>query len=96
MREELDCYHAQIPTKFSSSYKIVDPLEWWKTHEDEFPRLAMLARRYLCVMATSVSCERIFSTSGWIVNKRRCSLSDERISTLMLIRCNRQHTNAGD
>jgi len=64
VEQELNCYHAQKPMKFTSGYKAINPFEWWKEHEDEFPWMVMLARRYLCVMATSVSCERVFSTCG--------------------------------
>ena len=30
--------------------------------------------RYLCVLATSVPCERLFSSAGYIVNERHSSL----------------------
>ena len=68
-----------------------DPLAWWREHQHEYPRLAKLARRYLCIMATSVPCERAFSKAGWIVNKRRCALSDDHISTLLFVSFNQQH-----
>lgn len=31
----------------------VNPLEWWKTQEINFPRLEKLAKKYLCVPASS-------------------------------------------
>ena len=68
-----------------------NPLSWWKEHEREYPRLAQLARRYLCISPTSVPCERVFSKGGWIVNKRRCSLSSDRASTLLFVSYNKQH-----
>lgn len=58
------------------SRRVVDPLQWWAAHGRKFPRLAAMARRVLCVMPTSVQCERVFSKGGWL-NKRRCSLSAE-------------------
>jgi len=63
-------------------------LVWWKVHENEFPHLAELARKYLCIGATSVSCERVFSKSGWIVSKRRSCLSDKNVGILTFISCN--------
>ena len=49
----------------------VDPLIWWKTNAGSFKCLAILARKYLCVAATSVASERVFSTSGNIVSAKR-------------------------
>jgi len=53
------------------------PLAWWKENESVYPRLAILAKRYLAIMASSAPVERVFSTSGWLVSKRRCSMKDE-------------------
>jgi len=98
-QEELKRYHALPPCSFldspvsspSSAPSVGDPLSWWKEHEAKYPRLATLARRFLSVMATSVPSERVFSKSGWIANKRRCSLSDEKLSLLTFISCNKHH-----
>lgn len=32
-----------------------DPLSWWKSHEQVYPFLATLAKRYLCFPGTPVS-----------------------------------------
>ncbi|KAJ8333738.1 hypothetical protein SKAU_G00410570 [Synaphobranchus kaupii] len=44
-----------------------NPLEWWKQHEVNFPLVAMLAKKYLCIPTTSSPSERAFSASGNIV-----------------------------
>ncbi|KAK0145491.1 Zinc finger BED domain-containing protein DAYSLEEPER [Merluccius polli] len=36
-----------------------DPLEWWKASQTLYPRLSKLARKYLCIPATSAASERI-------------------------------------
>uniref|UniRef100_A0A8C6TE01 BED-type domain-containing protein n=1 Tax=Neogobius melanostomus TaxID=47308 RepID=A0A8C6TE01_9GOBI len=52
----------------------IDPMDWWKTNENKYPQLAKLASAYLCVPATSVPSERVFSTAGLIVNRLRSRL----------------------
>ena len=41
------------------------PLKWWKSEDTTFPLLAKMAKKYLCVCATSVASERIIQFS-WI------------------------------
>ena len=43
-----------------------DPLMWWKQHQEEFPRLARMARQYLTVPASSASTERLFRSVGLV------------------------------
>ena len=38
-----------------------DPLKWWTVHNELYPRLFIMVRKRLCVTATSVPCERLFS-----------------------------------
>ncbi|KAK0146663.1 putative AC9 transposase [Merluccius polli] len=45
-----------------------DPLAWWKAQVEEMPMLLKVARKYLCIPATSVPSERVFSTSGHILS----------------------------
>ena len=50
-------------------------LDWWKAKKEEYPTLARLARKYLCVPGTSTQAERVFSCMGLLLNKRRLSKS---------------------
>ena len=50
-----------------------NPLQWWARHQGEFPVLAQLARKFLCIMPSSASIERVFSTGGNAVSKKKCS-----------------------
>lgn len=49
----------------------ISPLEWWRQHEVNLPLVAMLAKKYLCVPATSSPSERAFSASGNIVTCKK-------------------------
>ncbi|XP_040181188.1 E3 SUMO-protein ligase ZBED1-like [Rana temporaria] len=59
-----------------------DPLMWWKLNSHRFPGLSRFVQTILCVPATSVPCERLFSSSGYIVNKMRSCLLPENVNTL--------------
>lgn len=65
-----------------------DPLEWWKKHEKRFPLVAKLARKYLCIPATSSPSERAFSKSGNIVSCHRASLKPTRVNQLVFLALN--------
>ncbi|XP_077100033.1 E3 SUMO-protein ligase ZBED1 [Siphateles boraxobius] len=59
-----------------------DPLAWWKENQSRFPLLAKIAKKYLCVCATSCASERVFSTMGNIVTPKRSHLKPEMVNML--------------
>ena len=63
-----------------------NPLTWWKLNSHRFSFLASFAKTVLCVPATSVPCERLFSSSGYIVNKTRAALLPENVTSLVCLR----------
>ncbi|XP_039472730.1 E3 SUMO-protein ligase ZBED1-like [Oreochromis aureus] len=62
-----------------------DPLVWWREHKGEFPRLSILAKKYLCIPATSSPSERVFSTGGDIVTCLRSSLKPQNVDRLVFL-----------
>ena len=56
-----------------------DPLAWWQSLEQNLPILSTLARKYLCICATSTASERLFSASGNVVVPKRSSLKPEMV-----------------
>ena len=63
-----------------------DPLLWWRlTHKVNFPRLSNMARKYLCMQATSSPSERIFSASGNNVSCQRSCLKPDMVNKLVFL-----------
>lgn len=58
---------------------------WWKTHETIYPAEAALARRYLAIPATSAPSERLFSTGGRVIEKRRAALKPSTARAIILV-----------
>jgi hypothetical protein len=61
-----------------------DPLQWWREHQQRFPVLARVARRFLCIPASSAPAERVWSTAGNTITEKRARLSDETVENLIL------------
>ncbi len=62
-----------------------NPLGWWKIHAGDFPIMAKVAQKYLCICASSSASERVFSTSGQIVSKRRSALKPDKVNMLVFL-----------
>ena len=62
-----------------------NPLQWWKSHHTNFPVLSQLAKKYLSVCAISSPSERVFSTSGYIINSKRTCLKPDKVDKLVFL-----------
>lgn len=65
--------------------KSIDPLVWWKANGHKFPNIANLAKKYLCIVATSVPCERLFSQAGQVISQKRARLTSNRVNGLLFL-----------
>ncbi|XP_067236702.1 E3 SUMO-protein ligase ZBED1-like [Chanodichthys erythropterus] len=63
----------------------MDPLTWWRLHQVNFPHLSKLARKYLCIPATSSPSERLFSTAGNVVTCQRTCLKPTKVNMLVFL-----------
>ena len=72
-----------------------NPLQWWKEQQD-LPLLSSLAKKYLCIPATSVASERVFSTAGDIVSSKRSLLKPEHVDQLIFLKKNLSPKNNKD
>lgn len=63
-----------------------DPLAHWRKKATQYPTLALVARKWLAVPASSAASERLFSSAGLTVSKKRTRLGTERVSTLVFLK----------
>ncbi|KAK3580151.1 hypothetical protein CHS0354_013432 [Potamilus streckersoni] len=77
---ELQRYRIERDFSLSSN-----PMEWWRVYSGTYPHLSCLARKYLCVPATSEPPDRVFSlTSNAIHAKWACLDSSTRNMMIFL------------
>ena len=69
------------------------PLEFWKDNEFIYPELAVLARKYLSIQASSGACERMFSLAGHIFSLKRRCLGHSIFSDLVFLKLNEFYLN---
>lgn len=67
----------------------INPLQWWKQKEQQYRTLSQIAKKYLCMTATSVPSERVFSVSGNMLTKQRFTLTDEHVEQLTFLSKNK-------
>lgn len=63
-----------------------DPLKQWRLKSRDYPLLSLVARKWLAVPASSAASERVFSSAGLTVSKKRTLLGSERVSTLVFLK----------
>lgn len=69
----------------------MDPLDWWRSREVVYPRLAKLARKNLSLVPTSVPSERVFSSAGEVLSKKRNRLSNKNVQKLVVLHGNQSY-----
>ncbi|XP_055906324.1 E3 SUMO-protein ligase ZBED1-like [Eupeodes corollae] len=80
---EIDKYINETPIRRND-----DPLKWWKERKHIYPRLYNLALKRLCIVATSVPCERVFSKAGLTISNRRSSLKPTKAAQCLFLNYN--------
>ena len=82
-RREVEIYFAEDILHFDE-----DPLTFWKKISEELPTLAVLAKKFLGLTATSEPAERLFSIAGNFYTAKRNLLGTDTFRSLMFIKCN--------
>ncbi|XP_052753998.1 E3 SUMO-protein ligase ZBED1-like [Galleria mellonella] len=62
-----------------------DPLQFWEERKHIFPSLYRMACKYLCIPATSVPSERLFSKAGLLTNQRRNRLLPKKLDQILFL-----------
>lgn len=65
-----------------------DPFIWWEERKKVYPTLYKLMKQRLCVVATSVPSERIFSKAGQTLTEKRSNLHGNKVSMLIFLNAN--------
>jgi len=68
--------------------KDTDLIQFWLDNKSVLPKLYTVARQVLCVPATSAASERVFSTAGRLLEKRRTNLSPATVNSLLFLHSN--------
>ena len=81
----------EIDTYLDSSLFVppsCDPLVWWKENKSRYPYIAPIARKWLCVPATSTPSERVFSDCGLAGTAKRSRLIPWALQNQVILRRN--------
>ena len=80
-----DCLVDEVQQYLSEKPTSLKPLEYWKTNHSRYPALSQIARKLLCIPATSTPAERVFSAAGNTVIPKRASLEPECVDQLVFL-----------
>ena len=71
-----------------------NPLLWWHKNSLAYPLLSKLAKKLLCIPATSAPSERVFSVAGRTITKLRSRLRPDNAACLVFLKENWKITEA--
>jgi hAT family C-terminal dimerisation region len=71
---------------FSQAMTTLTLMEWWKIHQHTYPVLWKVARDILPTQASSVPCERVFSSSKQTTTPQRNALSPDMVEKLQILK----------
>jgi hypothetical protein len=68
--------------------KIILPSNYWFQNIEKYPKLSVLAKKYLSPLPTSAYSERCFSMAAKIISKKRCRLCPEMAEMFLFLNKN--------
>jgi hypothetical protein len=87
---ELDKYLAHPAEPRTAA----NPLEWWKSNASRYPNIAILARRYLAIPASSAASERLFSRLKLTATAARHGMNADTLCMLLFVSCHDQRLHS--
>ena len=75
-----------VPESMTAEQDIAWLMAWWRTNRFKYPRMAKIARRYLCIPASEVGVERLFSRGRDLLGLRRYALQPATIKMLTVLK----------
>jgi hypothetical protein len=84
VRHEVNLYVEELDTIPMDT----NPLSWWKYNSKRFPKVAIVARKWLAVSATSTPSERVFSICGIVNDSKRSRTLATGVEDQVFTHCN--------
>ena len=72
-----------LPSPLRRNLEDILIIRWWKENEKDYKILSNLAKKYLCIPATSVPAERLLSKAGEFISIRRNRLKSKNVDMLL-------------
>ena len=63
-----------------------NPLMWWKSNHHKYKYLTQLMFKYFSIPATSTEAERVFSSLGNLLTKKRITMSGSNVNKQLYLR----------
>jgi hypothetical protein len=64
----------------------MDPYKWWGEHQKSFPRISLLARKYLSIPAVCVPLPEVYTYAGRRLAVNRAQLKNTEVSDMTCCR----------
>jgi hypothetical protein len=90
LQTEVDKYLALPQLPYDRNGKDTNPLDWWKLHAPQLPNLAMMARQFLAMPASSAGPERAFSAAGRMHDGLKKNQKESTIGHMLEVKVNIQ------
>ena len=71
MREAIGEEYKEFIKYLGKVEQDINPMDWWRTREKEFPKLSLYWKAHSSYPATSASAERLFNMDGLIFTLQR-------------------------
>jgi hypothetical protein len=93
---DLEKYMAEKLNLLKDAFDKFDILSWWKTHQDVYHVMSMLARDVLAIQVSTVASESAFGAGGRVIDPFRSRLDPQVVEALICTKDWVSATRKGD